>query len=229
MTTEQTTPEQTATTTETTQTAPGADTSLLGGQAVEQTQTEGGQQTTTQTATPETITADSYAVADIEGFNFDEFKAIDENKAFLERAAEAGITNDQMKFVLGEYNQIIPSVMEQMSQFQADTCKETLQAEWGTETQANLGLAMKAALAAGLTKDSIEADPTIGNNPAVIKVLAHFGKQLGEDSSLQNTQPSGGEDIQQLMRSEAYSNPKHPDHARVTTQVSQWYAKQYQE
>lgn len=228
MTTEQTTPEQTATTTETTQTAPGTDTSLLGGQAVEQTQTEGGQQTTTQTATPDPITADSYAVADIEGFNFDEFKAIDENKAFLERAAEAGITNDQMKFVLGEYNQIIPSVMEQMSQLQTDTCKETLQAEWGAETQANLGLAMKAAQAAGLSPDDIN-NPTVGNNPAVIKILAHFGKQLGEDTSPQNTQPSGGEDIQQLMRSEAYSNPKHPDHARVTTQVSQWYAKQYQE
>lgn len=217
MTTEQTTPEQTATTTETTQTAPGTDTSLLGGQ-----------QTTTQTATPDPITADSYAVADIEGFNFDEFKAIDENKAFLERAAEAGITNDQMKFVLGEYNQIIPSVMEQMSQLQTDTCKETLQAEWGAETQANLGLAMKAAQAAGLSPDDIN-NPTVGNNPAVIKILAHFGKQLGEDSSLQNTQPSGGEDIQQLMRSEAYSNPNHPDHSRVTTQVSQWYAKQYQE
>ncbi|MHA3051844.1 hypothetical protein [Acinetobacter sp. ANC 4640] len=228
MTTEQTqTPEQTATTTETTQTATGTETSLLGGQPVE-TQTNGGQQATTQTATPEPITADSYAVADIEGFNFDEFKAIDENKAFLDRAAEAGITNDQMKFVLGEYSQIIPSVMEQMSQLQTDSCKETLQAEWGAETQANLGLAMKAAQAAGLSPDDIN-NPTVGNNPAVIKVLAHFGKQLGEDTSLQNTQPSGGEDIQQLMRSEAYGNSKHPDHARVITQVSQWYAKQYQE
>lgn len=225
MTTETTPPEQT--TTEQTQTAPGTDTSLLGGQTVE-TQTEGGQQTTTQNTTPEQITADSYAVADIEGFDFDEFKAIDENKAFLDRAAAAGITNDQMKFVLGEYNQIIPNVMEQMSQLQTETCKETLQAEWGAETQANLGLAMKAAQAAGLSHEDIN-NPTVGNNPAVIKVLAYFGKQLGEDTPLKNTQQTSSEDVQQLMRSEAYSNPKHPDHARVTQQVSQWYAKQYQD
>ncbi|SSR98553.1 hypothetical protein ABUP55_07680 [Acinetobacter baumannii] len=87
---------------------------------------------------------------------------------------------------------------------------------------------MKAAQAAGLSGEEIQ-NPTIGNNPTVIKLLAHFGKQLGEDVPPQNTQQSSGEDVQELMRSEAYSNASHPDHKRVTEQVNRWYAKQYVE
>lgn len=177
-------------------------------------------------STPPVITSDSYEVADIENFDFAEFKGIEENQAFLNRAAEAGISNDQMKFILGEYSQIIPSVMEQMSIMQSDTCTAALTVEWGAETQANLGFAQKAAQAAGLSADDIN-NPTFGNNPSVIKLLAHFGKQLGEDTPLNNTQQSQGEDIQQLMASEAYSNASHPDHKRITNQVNSYYAKQY--
>ena len=207
MTTEQNTVVEATTTTEPTQTAPNTEASVLGADEA-QTQVA---DTTTPAPTPEAITADSYDVSEIDGFDFNEFKGIEENKAFLDRAAAAGITNDQMKFVLSEYNQNISNVMGQMSQLQNETCTEALQAEWGAETKANIGFAMQAAKAAGLTTDDIN-NPTIGNNPAVIKMLAHFGKQLGEDIPPKNTQQSSGEDVQQLMMSEAYSNPKHPEH-----------------
>lgn len=220
MTTEQA--QETTTTTETTETT---DTTLLGGQ---EGQGGEGQQATEQVTTPATVaTPDDYSV-EIEGFNFDEFKAIDENKEFLKEAHEAGLSNEQLGFVLNKYNQIIPEVMAQMSQMQNETCTETLQKEWGAETQANIGLAKKAAYAAGLSDDEMQ-NPTIGNNPTVIKLLAHFGKQLSEDIPPQNTQQSSGEDVQELMRSEAYSNASHPDHKRVTEQVNRWYAKQYVE
>ncbi|EOE8049285.1 hypothetical protein ACKULE_002025 [Acinetobacter baumannii] len=155
MTTEQA--QETTTTTEATETT---DTTLLGGQ---ENQVGGGQQTTEQVATLATVaTPEDYSV-EIEGFNFDEFKAIDENKEFLKEAHEAGLSNEQLGFVLNKYNQIIPEVMAQMSQMQTETCKETLQKEWGAETQANIGLAMKAAQAAGLSGEEIQ-NPTIGNN-----------------------------------------------------------------
>ncbi|WP_284082621.1 hypothetical protein [Acinetobacter nosocomialis] len=220
MTTEQA--QETTTTTEATETT---DTTFLGGQ---ESQGGEGQQATEQVTTPATVaTPDDYSV-EIEGFNFDEFKAIDENKEFLKEAHEAGLSNEQLGFVLNKYNQIIPEVMAQMGQMQTETCKETLQKEWGAETQANIGLAIKAAQAAGLSGEEIQ-NPTIGNNPTVIKLLAHFGKQLSEDVPPQNTQQSSGEDVQELMRSEAYSNASHPDHKRVTEQVNRWYAKQYVE
>lgn len=207
-------------------------TTALGGEQSAQ-QLQGGENGTTDQGTtktePEPInSADDYKV-EIDGFNFDEFKGIEENKAFLDRAQQAGITNDQLKFVLGEYNDIIPKVMEGAQQFKTEDCTATLQKEWGNDTKANLGLALKAAQSAGLTIDQINADPAIGNNPAVIKMLAHFGKQMAEDVPPKNTQQSSGEDIQQLMRSEAYADPKHADHQRVTQQVSQYYAKHYQD
>lgn len=219
MTTEQA--QETTTTTEATETT---DTTFLGGQ---ESQGGEGQQATEQVTTPATVaTPDDYSV-EIEGFNFDEFKAIDENKEFLKEAHEAGLSNEQLGFVLNKYNQIIPEVMAQMSQMQTETCKETLQKEWGAETQANIGLAMKAAQAAGLSGEEIQ-NPTIGNNPTVIKLLAHFGKQLGEDVPPQNTQQSSGQSREELMASQAYMDANHPDHKKVYAQVERLYQKEFQ-
>lgn len=221
MTTEAQAPEQTTTETEVTTTP--TDTTVLGGD-----QNQGGDQPVEQTTAPATIaTPEDYAV-ELEGFDFEEFKAIEENKEFLKEAHEAGLSNEQLGFVLGKYNEIIPKVMGQMAEMQTENCKEALNQLWGAETQANIGLAVKAAQAAGLTEAEIQS-PAIGNNPAVIKMLAHFGKQLGEDVPPQNTQQSEGEDIEQLMRSEAYGNPNHPDYKRVNALVQRHFAKLYPE
>ena len=198
-------------------------TALGGGEQGQEQGGEGNPQGEQQKAL---ASADDYSV-DIEGFNFDDFKGIEENKAFLDRAHQAGLSNEQLKFVLGEYNDIIPKVAKGMQQFKTEDCTATLQKEWGDDTEANLGLVLKAAQSAGLTIEQINADPAIGNNPAVIKLLTHFGKQMQEDVPPQNTQQNGGDDVQQLMRSEAYSNPRHADHQRVKQQIAQWYAKQY--
>ena len=48
---------------------------------------------------PETI--DGYEV-NVEGFNYDDFKAIPENQEFLERAREAGLSSEHLGFLLGE-------------------------------------------------------------------------------------------------------------------------------
>lgn len=205
-------------------------TTALGGEQSAQ-QPQGGENGTTNQATTKTEpapinSADDYKV-EIDGFDFDGFKGIEENKAFLDRAQQAGISNDQLKFVLGEYNDLIPKVMEGAQQFKTEDCTASLQKDWGDSTKENLGLALKAAQSAGLTIEQINADPAIGNNPAVIKMLAHFGKQMGEDTSLKNTQPSSGENIQQLMQSEAYMNPSHPDHMRVYQLVQRSYEKNF--
>src|SRR5690606_26840769 len=61
------------------------------------------------TGAPESI--DGYQV-EVENFNFDEFKAIPENQEFLERAREAGLDNGSLNFLLKEYNELIPALME---------------------------------------------------------------------------------------------------------------------
>ncbi len=173
--------------------------------------------------------ADGYEV-NIDGFDFNEFKGIEENKAFLDEAHKAGLSNEQLGFVLGKYNEIIPQLMEANAYLDNESCIQTMTEAWGNDTQVNFGFAKAAAdnaIANGILTAEEVNSPEFGNNPLVLKMAAYFGQQLGEDTLPKNTQQSGSVDIQSLMSSEAYLNDKNPDHARVSAQVQSWYQKQY--
>ena len=173
--------------------------------------------------------ADAYAVS-VDGFDFDEFKSIDENKEFLDRAHKAGLSNEHLGFLLGEYNQLIPQLMEANAHLDNEACITTMSDMWGGETQANFGYAKAAAdnaVANGILTAEEVNSPAFGNNPLVLKMAAYFGKQLQEDNPPSITQQSGTEDIQSLMSSDAYLNESHADHKRVAAQVQSWYQKQY--
>ena len=179
--------------------------------------------------TPTITSIDDYKV-EVDGFNFDEFKAIDENKEFLERAKEAGLGNKELGFLLGEYNQLIPNLMQANAALDNEATVKTMNEAWGSEADTNFGFARSAAenlVKNGvLTLDDVN-NPAFGNNPLVLKMAAHFGAQLSEDTPPTNTQQNSGDDIQSLMSSEAYLNDKHPDHKRVYAQVQTFYDKQY--
>lgn len=171
--------------------------------------TEQTQETQTQeqnTDLPET--ADAYKV-EIDGLDFDAFKSDEGNKAFLENALEAGISNKQLGVVLQAY--------EQHSAVQL----EALQTEWGGEYEANLRLAHQAVQAAGLNPKDVDS-PTFG-----IRLAAYYGKALQEDIPPQNTQQGGALDIKELQASEAYMNESHPEHKAVYAKVQKWYQDQY--
>jgi hypothetical protein len=183
---------------------------------------------TSTTGAPESI--DGYEV-NVEGFNFDDFKAIEENQAFLERAREAGLDSKSLNFLLGEYNQLLPAIMEANSALDSEACVQAMTEVWKGDTNQNFGFAHKAAVHAiqngVLTEEEVNS-PEFGNNPLVLKMAAYFGQQLGEDTPPSNTQQSGAVDVQSLMASEAYLNDKHPDHKRVSAQVERHYNKTYQ-
>lgn len=166
---------------------------------------------------------DGYAV-ELEGFNFDEFKADESNKGFLKAAHAKGLTNEQVSFVISEYNSRAGDLVASAAVMDAESCVTALKAEWGDDTDKNMGLAYRAAKAAGFTDEQIN-DSSFGNNPAAVKLAAYFGAQLGEDTPPPNTQSTSGEDIQELMASEAYTNSKHPDHKRVYAKVEQHYKR----
>lgn len=179
------------------------------------------------TGAPESI--DGYEVQ-VEGFDFDEFKAIEENQAFLERAREAGLDNKSLNFLLGEYNQLIPQLMQANAALDNESTVQTMKEAWGGEADQNFGFAQSAAnnlIQNGVLTAEEVNNPSFGNNPLVLKMAAYFGQQLSEDVPPSNTQQSGGIDIQSLMSSEAYLNESHPDHKRVYDQVQRFYQKQY--
>ncbi|MFW2152819.1 hypothetical protein [Acinetobacter gyllenbergii] len=221
--TEQTTaPEQGQPTTE----QPTDQTSLLGGQGSDKPNEEA----TTEALALRPDSVDGYEV-NIEGFNYDEFKSFEENQAFMQRAHDAGLNNDQVNFLLGEYANLLPKIMQENAALDNEACVQTMTEAWGNDTQANFGHAQTAAnnlITNGvLTAEEINS-PEFGNNPLVLKMASYFGKQLGEDTPPQNTQPNGAVNIQELIASEAYMNSSHPDHKRVYAQVEKHYAKSNQ-
>lgn len=156
-----------------------------------------------------------------EDFDFEEFKADESNKEFLTEAHKHGITNKQLDFLLSEYDKRAVDLVSNSSQIDTDTTVQTLQSDWGDKYEANIFNAVKAARACGITDEQIN-NPLIGNNVAFIKMAAYFGSQMTEDKPINNGTPVNV-DIQSLMRSEAFFNPKHPDHKSVKAQIDSYY------
>lgn len=156
-----------------------------------------------------------------EDFNFEEFKADESNKAFLAEAHKHGITNKQLDFLIQEYDRRAVDLVSNNSQIDTDTAVHTLQQEWGDKYEANIFNAVKAARACGITDEQIN-DPLIGNNVAFIKMASYFGSQINEDKPVTNGTPVNV-DITSLMRSEAFFDPKHPDHKSVKSQIDSYY------
>lgn len=156
-----------------------------------------------------------------EDFDFEEFKADESNKEFLTEAHKHGITNKQLDFLISEYDKRAVNLVSNSSQIDTDSTVQTLQSDWGDKYEANIFNAVKAARACGITDEQIN-DPMIGNNVAFIKMAAYFGSQMTEDKPINNGTPVNV-DIQSLMRSEAFFNPKHPDHKSVKAQIDSYY------
>lgn len=166
-------------------------------------------------------TVDEYQI-EREDFDLKEFKTDPSNKEFLESAHKHGITSKQLDFLLSEYDKRAVDLVSISSQFDTDQTIQSLQTEWGSHYETNIFSAIKAARSAGLTDEQIN-DPIIGNNPAIIKALSYFGSQMTEDKPI-NSGTAVKTDIQALMRSEAFFDPKHPDHKSVKTQIDSYYS-----
>lgn len=161
---------------------------------------------------------------DRDGFDFEQFKSDESNQAFLTKAHEHGITNKQLDFLLSEYDSRVVDLVSTSSQLDTDTVVNSLKTEWGESYDQNMRNAFKGATTAGLTIDEFN-DPLIGNNKALIKLAAYYGSQLNEDNPIHQAQIPIADDIETLMRSEAFLNIKHPEHKAVTARINAAYAK----
>lgn len=183
-------------------------------------------------AAPKTV--DEYApTVEVDGFKWDEFKADPEMQGFLKAAHAKGITNDQMGFILGEYMNRAPALVGGAAELDQEAAATELRGTWKTdaEFQKNIGLAHRAFMSLADPADKGKMDE-IGNNPMVIRMLAKIGAEMGEDAPVGNGQIGQinfeeQQSIRDLMESEAYRNPKHDDHERVSAQVRAFYQKTY--
>lgn len=148
-------------------------------------------------------------------------------RTFREGAHKAGLSQSQLDFVMGEYFKLVPSMLNAAAGVSADEARAQLSKVWSTpaELQSNMTAAEKAVsvMPADL-QEQIRTE--FGTNATFWQFAAHFGKEVGEDRP---AAPAGGSqavtDTDALMRTEAYRNAKHPDHAKVSAQVQQAFEK----
>ncbi|MDF7671155.1 hypothetical protein PT276_08125 [Orbaceae bacterium ESL0721] len=176
--------------------------------------------------------ADGYKIEfDQEALGFPEsvtpelLRADPDFKRFSEEAHKAGFTNEQMNLVAKEYLGVVRDLVDRRYENDLNACKTELMETWKTPDEMSTGInnALKAFNHFASDQDKALID-TIGNNPLVVRLLANIGATMREDAPARNTQPpESRETITSLMKSEAYHDPKHPDHDRVTQQVKQYY------
>jgi hypothetical protein len=149
---------------------------------------------------------------------------IEKDKAFTEfrdKAHKAGMTQAQFDLVMGEYFRVAPELVGGAKALDAETCVNELRTTWKSDAQykAEVGNAYKAAMAYG-GDDAEGIMNDYGNDPRIVRMMARAGAELVEDKSPSSggSLPAG-QSVEAVMQSEAYTNPKHPDNARVSAQV----------
>lgn len=178
--------------------------------------------------------AEEYTVTVPEAFK-DAFKPEEDQgfQDFRTKAFEAGMTQKQLDLVMDRYFEMAPQLVAAAGVLDANTCKAELEKAWATPAtfSRNVGLAFSAATAlsskAGIDVQQIMNGP-LGNNPQFLQLMAALGPELAEDKNPNSEgNITSGDEIETLMASEAYSNPSHKDHARVSEKVRNYFSKKY--
>jgi hypothetical protein len=171
---------------------------------------------------------------DVEGFDFEAFKADPTTNEFLKGAHAKGMTNEQVSYVLDRYMRTAPELVQAAQMLDDKFCATELRKTWPDDKafKDNLGGAYRAfegfANKAGITLADAEASG-LANNPVFLRLMASVAPEMGEDPGVHpgDTNVTQQETIAELMASEAYRNPKDPKHAEVSQRVKSFYEKNY--
>lgn len=141
---------------------------------------------------------------------------------FREDAHKAGFSQTQFDLALGKYFELAPALVGAGQKFTADDTVADLKKTWGDSYQANSQNAWRGltqiASVAGLTVEQVDSE--LGNSPAFNKIMAAVGAQIREDRA-PNPQAGAGAgnsdaEAAKIQMSEAFRNPKHPEHAAAS-------------
>ncbi len=157
---------------------------------------------------------------------------LDKFDALKENLHKVGLTQKQFDTVMNEYFSAIPNMESGLKEaygltpeIAKERAEESLRAEWKTDVdfKNNMQLAIKGY---EIISSQMDVDfDKIANNPEAIKMLSFLGRNSGEDGGARGSIPSM--DIDKLMASDAYRNPRHPEHQYAQKQVTGWFERQY--
>ena len=96
---------------------------------------------------------------------------------------------------------------------------------WTTPTEFSDGIKAADRAISQAPEDVRAGVERFGRDPLFIRFAASFGAEAREDSSPGGGAASGADTVNSLIASEAYRNPRHPDHAKVSEQVRRHFEK----
>lgn len=153
-------------------------------------------------------------------------------KGFLTGAHAAGLNQAQVDFVMGKYFELAPTLAAGAKQYDVNTATTELKAIWATDADFHRNVknayvgANAAAQKAGLNIDDIMGGP-LGNNPQFMRLMAALGPEFQEDAGAGSAGMVSQEDINTLLVSEAYTNPRHADHAKVSAKIQAYFVRKH--
>lgn len=183
-------------------------------------------------------TADEYQPDGLpKDFDFDALKGDAVYQGFLKGAHAKGMTNEQVGFVLAEYNKLAPELLAANTRIGAAEAKTELGKVWGTDDKAmtqNLQAAARAVRGFGGEGDKPGAVDRLmakyGNDPDFLAFAAKIGKEMAEDTPITAGTPAAQDwdaQVAKLKASPAYADDRHPEHKTVMAQMNDLYSKRY--
>lgn len=149
---------------------------------------------------------------------------------FLKGAHSKGLNNGQVSWLLSQFQERMALAESQRNSLEVGEAE--LLKVWTAPGEMNtkLGHALRAVKSFAVDADHAQRlEAKFGNDPDYLRLMAAIGKEVQEDSPPAGLSSAETESRETLMRSPAYSDPKHPDHAVTVAKVRALYAKQFPE
>lgn len=154
-------------------------------------------------------------------------------KGFLSGAHAKGMTQDQVDFVMSNYFEMAPKLVAGSQVLDAQSAETELKKAWATEADFKRNMrnafvgASAAAQKAGLDINDIMTTSPLRNNPDFIRLMAALGPEFQEDAGVGAPAMTAQQDIDAMMTSAAYTDTKHPDHAKVSAAVKKHFERRF--
>lgn len=149
--------------------------------------------------------------------------------AFRDKCHKLGISGAQYQGIMESYLELVPGVLDSVLKLSTSEAKAALQQVWPSQAEYDAGLADAQRLIDSMPPAlGAQVWERFGRDPLAFQAFAHIGKEMREDRAPSHSTGGGSnQNAEQLMASEAYRNPKHSDHARVSAEVNAMFQKQH--
>lgn len=148
------------------------------------------------------------------------------------KAHAMGMSQKQVDGMMSEFFEFIPGLQQGNAELDSQAASTSLREVWKDEGEysTNLNSAKRAVMEYAPQGQAEALVNKYGNDPAFIQLMASVGKEMREDrpaNTGSQTTPTEDQAVQDLMNSEAYKNPSHADHAKVSQQIKAYFEKKH--